>query len=133
LLCGLCDLCEKYFLSPFLEKSAQDLPAFFEENPGNYLYPVVEAFIFQQRVNRVDRPCFRVFRSKYQTPNPCLENRSRTHGTGFNGHVKSAIGKPVIPHPGRPFPERQDFSMSRGIRKGNGPISTAPDHFPFRY
>jgi hypothetical protein len=45
ILCGLCALCGKYFLAPFLEELAEDLSAFIKENAGGHLYTMVQAFI----------------------------------------------------------------------------------------
>jgi hypothetical protein len=52
-LWSLCPLWLKS-LSSFLEESAQNLPAFFEENARLHFQPMVQAFILQQGVKRSD-------------------------------------------------------------------------------
>jgi hypothetical protein len=90
ILCGLCALCGKSFLSSFLEKLAQNLPAVFLKNTPRNFHPMILAGIFQQKVKRPDCAPLRIFRPKDQPFNPRLEKRSGTHGAGLEGDIKGA-------------------------------------------
>jgi hypothetical protein len=117
-------------LASFFKKPPQERPAFFPQNAGGDLYPVIQAVVFKQAEERTDGSSLRVFGTVDQARDPGLDNGPRAHGAGLYRYVQRAPRKAVVAAPGGPFPQGLNFRMRRRVRKGNGPIPSPAQNLP---
>ena len=81
---------------------------------------------------QVDHPAgsagLRVRRAKDHSPEARMHQRHRTHRAGFQRHEQLAFGQPVVRQQGRGMTQRDNFSVSRGIVRGDRPVVAGGDH-----
>jgi hypothetical protein len=122
---------EEILSASFDEKVGEDLATFVGEEAGGDFDFVVELGVVHDGEDRAAGSGFGVGGGVDEAGDSGVEDRSGTHGAGFEGGVEGAVFKAVVAEMLASFAEGYDFGMGGGVAVAEDSVLASAYDFVF--